>query len=126
VIAVPTIEALALAGRCEQASALADELIAELEAERIRGLHRGALYEARAKVAVMAGDRAGFAHYADRCSTEYRLGRNPALVAKYERLMQFAERHGALPTAELVDQDEHVSAVTTLVAAEPAPKRVAR
>jgi hypothetical protein len=129
VIAAPTIEALALAGRAQEGIALADALLAEIEAEQARGLHRAALYEARAKAALAAGDSAGFDSFAERCSTEYRIGRNPALVAKYERLMQFAERHGHSPRATSAGGGELGTKLITLVAetvAETVPTRVAR
>jgi hypothetical protein len=56
----------------------------------ISGLHLGASYEARARVAICAEDPQAVAHYAALTAREYRHGRNSPLGARYERLMHEA------------------------------------
>jgi tRNA A-37 threonylcarbamoyl transferase component Bud32 len=86
--------ALARAGENERAQALIDEPIAAAEALGMVGLSLGALYEARARMAIWSGEQASFEQYAERCAGEYRKGRNPALSARFGRLMEEArQRH---------------------------------
>lgn len=56
------------------------------------GMNIGGAYENRARVAVLMRDEEGFREYANLCAEQYKAGRNPALTAKYEKLMQFAAR----------------------------------
>ncbi len=56
------------------------------------GMNIGGAYEIRARVAVLMQDEEGFRTYASLCADQYKAGRNPALTAKYEKLMQFAAR----------------------------------
>jgi tetratricopeptide (TPR) repeat protein len=90
----PVSEALARAGRLEEARALCDESLRELEAAGVRGLWLGLLYEARAFVAASAGDDESFQRDAARCADEYRRGKSSTLIASYERLMREAARLG--------------------------------
>jgi tetratricopeptide (TPR) repeat protein len=109
----PLAEALARAGHLDEAQALCDEALAELEADGVRGLWLGSLYEARAFVAIMRGDESAFERDAARCATEYRRGKNSTLVANYERLMREAARR-ALPVPErLAHAAERGGATTT-------------
>jgi len=65
----------------------------------ITGLHLGASYEARARVAIWAGDEKGVEEYARLTAREYRHGQGSPLGARYERLMSEARRtaSGVLP-----------------------------
>jgi hypothetical protein len=60
----------------------------------IRGANLGASYEARAQVALWAGDRTEFEDHARLTASEYRHGRGSPFGARYERLMQEAQRAG--------------------------------
>jgi tetratricopeptide (TPR) repeat protein len=80
-----------------------DVLIAEQRRLGVTGLHLGASYEARARIATWSGDEASFDEYAKLTAAEYRHGRGSALGARWERLMADARRaaRGAdLPSAE--------------------------
>jgi hypothetical protein len=87
-------EALAAAGRIDEARKMADSCITETLAIGARGLILGLAYEARARVALAERDDAAFRSAAELCAREYGLGRNQSLSAKYERLMRQAEAAG--------------------------------
>jgi len=76
------------------------------------GLGIGALYEARARLAIAAGDRAGFELFAERCASAYALARNPALSLKFAALMAEAQRHELIARAPLPEGDELVALVS--------------
>jgi tetratricopeptide (TPR) repeat protein len=65
----------------------------------ISGLHLGASYEARARVAIWANDEKGVEEFTRLTAREYRHGQGSPLGARYERLMAEARRtaKGALP-----------------------------
>ncbi|MEY4580435.1 MAG: hypothetical protein RL701_5138 [Pseudomonadota bacterium] len=75
--------------------------IAQQTALCVAGLRLGMAYEARARIALWAEDADAFARYADLTAREYRHGAGSALGARYERLMQEAERHGQTARAGL-------------------------
>jgi hypothetical protein len=77
-------------GLHEEARQIADEAIALLEDFRAGGLTLGGAYEARAHVALAAGDQATFDAFARQCAAIYRVGRNPLLSARYAALMASA------------------------------------
>jgi hypothetical protein len=54
------------------------------------GLSLGLAYETRARVAVITENREDFLAFAQLCAKQYQTGHNPALTAKYERLIQEA------------------------------------
>ncbi len=56
------------------------------------GLVLGSAFETRARVALMMSDHEGFVTYLRLCAQQYRVGQNPALTAKYEKLMTEARR----------------------------------
>jgi tetratricopeptide (TPR) repeat protein len=60
----------------------------------VSGLHLGASYEARARVAIAAGDRDTLIEYSRLAAQEYRHGRGSSLGARYEQLMGEAQRSG--------------------------------
>ena len=93
----------ARAGR-RQAEQGADAVIGRLTNQGIRGLQLGLAHETRARVALWLDDNAGFARHAELCQQAYGCYRNPALLAKYRRLRQDAERRqgvglGRVPAA---------------------------
>jgi tetratricopeptide (TPR) repeat protein len=90
------VRALALAeaklGEYDAAAARLDAVIASKKALGVTGLGLGAIYEARARVAIWARDDAALETYAGLTAKEYRHGRGSALGARYERLMAEARR----------------------------------
>ncbi len=78
------------------AAATADASIARLHAREVRGLNLGAAHEARARVALLLRDSSSFEQHAELCYEAYGCYRNPALLAKYRRLRQLAERRERL------------------------------
>jgi hypothetical protein len=98
-IGVPAHEimrGLALAeAKLGQHEAAAERLEAVIRAQKevgITGLHLGASYEARARVAIWADDEKGVEEYAGLTAREYRYGEGSPLGARYERLMAEARR----------------------------------
>jgi hypothetical protein len=72
---------------------------AGLEAARAQnrsGLALGAMLEARARLALRAGDRARFEHFTALCAKEYGRTDNPALLAKLSKLLDEARQQGVL------------------------------
>ena len=93
---------LAVAGRHAEALAIADPLIEHMESSGSSGLALGTFFEARAHIAIAMGDREGFERAAARCAREYKKGNNPAISAKFARLMERAHQQGLAPAgAEL-------------------------
>jgi hypothetical protein len=86
---------LGLAG----AVARLDALISEQERRGVSGVQLGISYEARAQVALWHGDTAGFAQYAELTGRAYRHGAHGPLAARYETLMNQAQRQGIRPTS---------------------------
>jgi tetratricopeptide (TPR) repeat protein len=70
----------------------------------MQGVTLGWVYEARARVALWMADNEGFVKYAQLCALQYRRAEgDPALAAKYERLMQEARTRGMLLRNEVVE-----------------------
>jgi hypothetical protein len=89
-----TAVALAADGQRAPALQLVEGVIASSEALGMGGLSLGAVYEARARIAIALDDRPTFERFAERCAAEYKKGNNPALIAKFARLLRDAEaRH---------------------------------
>lgn len=84
----------ARAGEHAQAAERLQRLIARQCELGVRGLHLGASYEVRTRVAVLAGDAAEVAEYAQLTAAEYRLGLGSLLGARYQRLRDEARRAG--------------------------------
>jgi hypothetical protein len=85
--------AFAAAGDSDRALAILEPLTLHIESIGARGLALGMFYEARARIAILMRDRAGFALAVERCATEYQRGRNPAVSAKFARLMDEARQY---------------------------------
>jgi hypothetical protein len=80
-----------------------EALIAEQKRLGIAGLILGASYEARARIAIWAGDEPALAEYADLTAREYRHGRRSPLGARWEQLMAEARRTSKRATGQLAD-----------------------
>jgi hypothetical protein len=76
----------------DNAEALVDDVIARYEVAGVSGLLLGAAHETRARIALTRGDDAMFDRHAEACRAAYCGHRNSALLAKYKRLVQDAER----------------------------------
>ena len=101
----PIARALALAeaqlGEHEKAAARLDAIALQQTTLGVSGVHLGATYDARARVAIGAGDKAAIEAYCTLTAQEYRHGDGSALGARYERLMDDARRAGVAVTPEL-------------------------
>jgi tetratricopeptide (TPR) repeat protein len=84
-----------------QAAARLDDVIAEKVRDGVAGLPLGAFHEARARVAIWAGDDAALQAHAALAAKEYRHGQGSALGARWERLM--AEARAAARRARTSD-----------------------
>jgi len=111
-------EALAKLGRFNEAVRLADECVHEAETLGITGVILGVRYEARARVALAMSDRDRFVRLSGLCFAEYRRGKNPALLAKHERLLREAQVGGsAVGSSGDSGEARSVTAVRELTAA---------
>jgi ATP/maltotriose-dependent transcriptional regulator MalT len=101
------VRALALAEACagdhEQGASRLEQLIDEQRRHGLAGLCLGVLYEARARVALMAGQPSAFESFAQLTAAQYRPGANPALIAKYERLVETARTREFMLTSRVVN-----------------------
>jgi hypothetical protein len=84
---VATAEALAHTGQFDSALRLIDSVIEIARARGQTGVSIGTMYEARARIALLQHDRAGFEHFAGLCAAEYRHGTSPFLAARFARLL---------------------------------------
>jgi hypothetical protein len=84
--------AIARFGEHAAAVALCERVIATSEALGTSGLLIGALYEARARVAIACDDEVAFEAAAERCALEYKKGGSPALAARLARLLDEARK----------------------------------
>jgi hypothetical protein len=78
--------------QCARAASRLDVVIAQQRQMGITGVILGASYEARARIAILAGDETAFTEYAELTAKEYRYGRGSTLGARWERLMAEARR----------------------------------
>jgi hypothetical protein len=58
------------------------------------GLNLGLVYENRARIAIILNDSDVFDIHSKRCAEEYLGKNNPALAAKYDKLIQEARKAG--------------------------------
>jgi tetratricopeptide (TPR) repeat protein len=105
VVAHEIVRALGLAeakcGDYAQAAARLDELIAEQRRMGVTGLNLGTSYEARARVAIWAGDQPAVERFGKLTADQYRHGRGSTLGARYERLMEEARGAGVVVLPQL-------------------------
>jgi hypothetical protein len=104
---------LAVVGRHAEALAIIDPLIQRVESLGSSGLSAGTVYEARAEIAISMSDRTGFDHYAGLCAREYSKGNNPALSAKFARLMERAQQRSLVPLASIAGPSLRVDPAAT-------------
>jgi tetratricopeptide (TPR) repeat protein len=97
IIQRPLALAEAKLGQYAQGCDRLDALIAQQRALGVTGLHLGATYEARARIAIWAGDGAGIERYTQLTAQEYRHGSGSALGARYEGLMGEVRRASVRP-----------------------------
>jgi tetratricopeptide (TPR) repeat protein len=97
-IAIEFAHALGRAGQHARALAVIGSAIENAERIGMSGLPLGVMYEKRARIASMAQDIAAFDKFAELCAAEYRKGNNPALSARFTRMLE----ETAPPTAAQV------------------------
>jgi hypothetical protein len=93
-----TARADAKLGNHARAAESVERLMKEQVEYGITGLNLGASYEARARIAIWAGDEAAVNEYASLTAREYRHRHGSPLGARYERLMEEAVRGGSMPS----------------------------
>ncbi len=84
----------------------------------ITGLRLGLTYEARARMAIWAGDAPAFEHYARATAKEYRYADRSSLGTRYERLMNEAGRNGLQTTVKPADFAVTSSAYSEIIASD--------
>jgi hypothetical protein len=110
-VALATAEAKL--GDFAAACARLDAAAAAREALGMGPASLGLVYEARARTALWMNDAVGFDCYARKCATQYRLAQaDPALIAKYERLMREARALELLQNPELAAEVAPLSSDT--------------
>jgi tetratricopeptide (TPR) repeat protein len=122
--------ALALAeaklGDYAQARARLEDLIARQRALGIDGVNLGATYEARARIAIWAGDTAAVEEYGRLTAETYRHGRGSPLGAMYERLMDEARQAGVHVLPQLSEFESTLMMATSVGQLSRVGERVAR
>jgi hypothetical protein len=88
---MPLALATGRAGEHAEALALSQRIIDECIALGLTGLNLAAAYETRARVALAAGDQAGFAAFAALCAEQVRSGEKRLLGAKHGRAHSLAD-----------------------------------
>jgi Protein kinase domain/AAA ATPase domain len=84
----------------------------------VTGLRLGLTYEARARMAIWAGDAAAFEHYARATAKEYRYADRSSLGARYERLLNEAGRNGLQTAVRPADFAVTSSAYSEVIASD--------
>jgi tetratricopeptide (TPR) repeat protein len=103
-VRVPLALAEAKLGDLDGACRRLDDVIPKRLASGMQGVVIGWVFEARARVALWMGDNQSFEHHAQLCAQQYKKsGGEPALAAKYDRLMQEARQRGVSLRRELAD-----------------------
>jgi hypothetical protein len=112
------VRALALAetklGAYPQACARLQTLIDRQLSFGVTGLHLGASYECRARMAIVAGDQPAVEIYGRLTADQYRHGRGSPLGARYEALMAEARRAGVLVLPALSDYEINTIGLTEM------------
>jgi hypothetical protein len=92
-----------------------DAVIASQLELGITGLHLGASYEARTRVAILAGDADAAQRYTTLTACEYRRGHSSPLRARYERLVRDARSAVKTKLLGLEDIDSSLNSQVTEV-----------
>lgn len=114
-LAVGLAIARARAGLQDEAVATIEQVIKRSEGLGVSGLALGALYEARARIALLFGDAATFERFAERCAVEFRKAQNPALGARFARLIEEAERKELGPIEPAPESEQLLHTLESLV-----------
>jgi hypothetical protein len=85
--------ALARVGRHAEAVERIERAITSAQALRIEGLALGALYETRTRIATWMNDAPSFDRFSALCAIEYKKAHNPALSARFARLIDEGRQH---------------------------------
>jgi hypothetical protein len=101
-------------GDYARASQRLEALIAQQEAANIIGLHLGASYEARTRIAIWASDREAVTKYGKLTAQAYAHGQGSPLGARYERLMSEAHTQGVNVELALTKFEASMFGTTTL------------
>jgi hypothetical protein len=89
-VLLPLAVVKAKRGQKEAAVKLADAALARFEALGTTGLSLGLAYEARARIALIAGEKQEYLRYLGLCRDVYTTRGNAALVTKFEKLRRSA------------------------------------
>ncbi|HMI93702.1 MAG TPA: AAA family ATPase, partial [Polyangiales bacterium] len=116
---MPLALAHAKLGNAEAAWAHAQAAIEIFEGIGARGLHPGLAFETAARVAIALGDTASYERYAALCKQCFLAHPNPALAAKYQRLVRMSQRAaqakadpaGAIPPGDSVLSRSQIESV---------------
>jgi hypothetical protein len=110
---IPVCGALALAdaGLCDRAVELLQARIDEAEQLGRIGFAAGVIYEARARVAIVAGDSRAFEEFSGRCAREYEKSNNPTLAVRLNALIEAARDHGLIARPELTEVSRSLRAM---------------
>jgi tetratricopeptide (TPR) repeat protein/type II secretory pathway component PulM len=104
---IPIRQPLALAyaaqNKFDRAIENTQAVIDLLEAMNASGVVLGSAYETRVRVAIRMEDRAGFKTYSTLCAEQYRVGKNPTLTVKFEKLIQQASLVALEVSTEIAD-----------------------
>jgi tetratricopeptide (TPR) repeat protein len=100
-IVLPSVAlAHAQLGRCADAASLLETAIACANNVHLPVVRICALHEARARVAILSGDRAAFERHASEASARYRALNNSMLMARHLLLLDEAVQRGLVPRHE--------------------------
>lgn len=80
-----------------------DRIIADVDQRGFRGLHRGAAYECRARVALAMRDAAAWQFYFAKCAEDLRFGNYPGITARLQRIQEKAQELGLVSDADPSD-----------------------
>jgi len=120
VIRIPLMLVLAELDEFEKAIQYFSTAIDRINSLESTGINPGTAYEARAQVAILMRDEAGFQTYAKACSEHYQKSHYSVLAARYERLLQKARDaelivSGELAYAASAFEDDFQSKIDTVV-----------
>jgi tRNA A-37 threonylcarbamoyl transferase component Bud32 len=103
---VPLAYAEAGAGQVESALSHVQGAIEYLSADAGSGVPLGSAYETRAFIALHSMDAAAFTQYAALCEAQYRIGGQPALLSRHEKLLRAARKAGLISAPEPLVSDD--------------------
>jgi tetratricopeptide (TPR) repeat protein len=126
----PLAQAEAGLGEVESALAHIELAIEYLSADGGCGVPLGSAYETRAFIALRCMDAAAFTHYAALCEAQFRIGGQPALLARHEKLLRAARKAGLIsaPEPEISNEARPLTAedmrtvVTTVLSSAQGPE----